>query len=185
MRFVRYLITGGSGYIGGRLTDELAGRDETEKIVDVDLRPPGGRPSIARQALGMVGRVDIVALSLGVSLSSVALTCLFALPLGAALAVADFPGRATIVTTLNALLGLPAVVVGLAVYLLLSRSGPLGAWGILFTPAAMVLAQTILVLPVVAALSRQLVTDGLRDAADPLRSMGAGPRSTFSRLALG
>ena len=70
--------------------------------------------------------VDIVALSLGVSLSSVALSCAFALPLGAALAVADFPGRATIVTALNALLGLPAVVVGLAVYLLLSRAGPLG-----------------------------------------------------------
>jgi len=76
---------------------------------------------------------------------------------------------------LNTLLALPSVVVGLAVYLLLSRSGPLGSWGILFTPTAMVIAQTILVLPVVAALSRQVVADGLRDGGDPLRSLGAGP----------
>jgi ABC-type tungstate transport system substrate-binding protein len=76
---------------------------------------------------------------------------------------------------LNTLLALPSVVVGLAVYLLLSRSGPLGAWGILFTPTAMVIAQTILVFPVVAALSRQLVADALREARDPLRSMGASP----------
>ena len=76
---------------------------------------------------------------------------------------------------LNTLLALPSVVVGLAVYLLLSRSGPLGSWGILFTPTAMVIAQTILVLPVVAALSRQVVADGLRDGGDPLQSLGAGP----------
>jgi len=75
---------------------------------------------------------------------------------------------------LNTLLALPSVVVGLVVYLLLSRSGPLGSWGILFTPTAMVIAQTILVLPIVAALSRQLVGDSLRDGGDQLRSMGAG-----------
>ena len=82
---------------------------------------------------------------------------------------------ARVCCVLNTLLALPSVVVGLVVYLLLSRSGPLGAWGILFTPTAMVIAQTILVLPVVAALSRQLVADGLRDGGDQLRSLGAGP----------
>jgi tungstate transport system permease protein len=118
--------------------------------------------------------VDIVALSLGVSLSSVALSCAFALPLGAALAVADFPGRATIVTTLNALLGLPAVVVGLAVYLLLSRAGPLGGLGILFTAKAMVIAQAILIFPLLAALTRQVVADAWLESREQLVSLGAG-----------
>jgi len=118
--------------------------------------------------------VDVVALSLGVSLSSVALSCAFALPLGAALAVADFPGRATIVTTLNALLGLPAVVVGLAVYLLLSRAGPLGGLGILFTSKAMVIAQAILIFPLLAALTRQVVADAWLESREQLVSLGAG-----------
>jgi tungstate transport system permease protein len=131
------------------------------------------------EAAAMVARldpklVDIVALSLGVSLSSVALSCAFALPLGAALAVADFPGRATIVTTLNALLGLPAVVVGLAVYLMLSRAGPLGGLGILFTPTAMVIAQAILIFPLIAALTRQLVADAWLESREQLISLGAG-----------
>ena len=116
-----------------------------------------------------------VGLSLGVS----GLACVFAGGLGllggAWLAVARFPGHRLLVLLLNTLLALPSVVVGLTVYLLLSRSGPLGSWGILFTPAAMVIAQTILVLPIVAALSRQLVGDSLRDGGDQLRSMGAGP----------
>ena len=89
--------------------------------------------------------------------------------------MAHFPGHRVLVLLLNTLLALPSVVVGLVVYLLLSRSGPLGSWGILFTPAAMVIAQTILVLPVIAALTRQLVGDSLRDGGDQLRSMGAGP----------
>ena len=118
--------------------------------------------------------VDIVALSLGVSLSSVALSCAFALPLGAALAVADFPGRAAIVTALNALLGLPAVVVGLAVYLLLSRAGPLGSLGLLFTPKAMVIAQAILIFPLIAALTRQVVADAWLESREQLVSLGAG-----------
>ena len=116
-----------------------------------------------------------VGLSFGVS----GLACVFAaglgLPGGAWLAVARFPGHRLLLLLLNTLLALPSVVVGLAVYLLLSRSGPLGAWGILFTPAAMVIAQTLLVLPIVAALSRQLVADSLRDGGDQLRSMGASP----------
>ena len=98
----------------------------------------------------------------------------FGLVAGAWLAIARFPGHRALVLLLNTLLALPSVVVGLIVYLLLSRSGPLGAWGLLFTPTAMVIAQTILVLPVIAALTRQLVGDALRDGGDQLRSMGAG-----------
>ena len=127
----------------------------------------------------MVVRLDpklgeIVLLSLQVSLSSVAVASVFALPFGATVAVAEFPGKRAVVTTLNALLGLPAVVVGLAVYLLLSRSGPLGAFGILFTPSAMVAAQAILVFPLLAALTRQVVADAWGESRDQLQSLGAG-----------
>lgn len=127
----------------------------------------------------MVVRLDpklgeIVLLSLQVSLSSVAVASVFALPFGATVAVAEFPGKRAVVTTLNALLGLPAVVVGLAVYLLLSRSGPLGAFGILFTPSAMVVAQAILVFPLLAALTRQVVADAWGESRDQLQSLGAG-----------
>ena len=116
-----------------------------------------------------------VALSLSVSGSATLLSAGLALALGAWLAVAHFPGHRQLVLLLNTLLALPSVVVGLVVYLLLSRSGPLGSWGLLFTPTAMVIAQTILVLPVIAALTRQLVGDSLRDGGDQLRSMGARP----------
>jgi ABC-type tungstate transport system substrate-binding protein len=116
-----------------------------------------------------------VALSLQVSGSACGLAAGFGLAFGAWLSVARFPGHRALVWLLNTLLALPSVVVGLVVYLLLSRSGPLGAWGILFTPTAMVIAQTILVLPVIAALTRQLVGDSLRDGGDQLRSMGARP----------
>jgi ABC-type tungstate transport system substrate-binding protein len=116
-----------------------------------------------------------VALSLSVSATACALAAGFGLSAGAWLAVTACPGRRVLVALLNTLLALPSVVVGLLVYLLLSRSGPLGAWGILFTPSAMVVAQTLLVVPVVAALSRQLVADSLRDGGDQLRSMGARP----------
>jgi ABC-type tungstate transport system substrate-binding protein len=131
-------------------------------------------------AIGLIVHADAtllhtVLLSLGVSGAACLLASGFGLVAGAWLAVARFPGHRTLVMLINTLLALPSVVVGLAVYLLLSRSGPLGAWGILFTPSAMVIAQTILVFPVVAALSRQLVGDSLRDGGDQLRSMGAGP----------
>ena len=116
---------------------------------------------------------EIVLLSLQVSVSSVAVASLFALPFGATVAVAGFPGKRGVVTTLNALLGLPAVVVGLAVYLLLSRSGPLGAFGILFTPSAMVVAQAILVFPLLAALTRQVVADAWGESREQLVSLGA------------
>jgi tungstate transport system permease protein len=114
----------------------------------------------------------IVLLSLGVSLSAVGLATLLALPLGAALAVTRFPGRRPIIVLLNALMGLPPVVVGLAVYLLLSRAGPLGSLGLLFTPSAMVIAQTILILPIIAALCRQAVEDAWVEYQEQLRSLG-------------
>jgi ABC-type tungstate transport system substrate-binding protein len=119
--------------------------------------------------------VRTVALSLAVSGSACLCAAAFGLASGAWLAVARFPGQRGALLALDTLLALPSVVVGLLVYLLLSRSGPLGALGILFTPTAMVIAQTILVLPIVTALSRQVVADALRDGGDQLRSMGAGP----------
>ena len=118
--------------------------------------------------------VAIVALSLAVSLCAVAIAAIVALPVGAAIAVTDFRGRQAMVVTLNALLGLPAVVVGLAIYLLLSRAGPLGALGLLFTPPAMVIAQAVLVAPLIAALARQAVSDAWREYREQLTSLGAG-----------
>jgi len=116
--------------------------------------------------------VDIVLLSLRVSLAAVVFGALIGLPLGAAVAVNEFRGRRVVIVVLNALLGLPSVVVGLCVYLLLSRAGPLGSLGILFTPTAMVIAQTILIAPTLAALSRQVVADGWNEYREQLRSLG-------------
>ncbi|MEX2199466.1 MAG: ABC transporter permease, partial [Burkholderiales bacterium] len=116
---------------------------------------------------------EIVGLSLAVSLSAVALATLVGLPLGAAIAVGRFPGRQAVIVVLNALMGLPPVVVGLFIYLLLSRAGPLGELGLLFTPQAMVIAQTVLVLPIIAALARQSVEDAWREYEEQLRSLGA------------
>jgi tungstate transport system permease protein len=124
------------------------------------------------EALAQPQLWEIVALSLQVSLSAVGLATLIGLPLGAAIAVGRFPGRHVLVVLLNALMGLPPVVVGLIVYLALSRAGPLGPLGILFTPTAMVLAQTVLILPIIAALSRQAVEDAWREYDDQLRSLG-------------
>ena len=115
----------------------------------------------------------IVALSLAVSLSAVVAAALLGLPLGAAVAVGRFRGRRTVIVLLNALMGLPPVVVGLVVYLVLSRAGPLGGLGLLFTPGAMVIAQTILVLPIIAALARQAVEDAWNEYEEQLRSLGA------------
>src|SRR5688572_11818877 len=125
---------------------------------------------------------DIVALSLQVSLSAVVLATLGGLPLGAAIAVGRFPGRPACIVVLNALMGLPPVVVGLAVYLLLSRSGPLGSWGILFTPKAMVIAQAILVTPIIAALSRQTIEDLWVEYRDELAAMNVGPLGRIATL---
>jgi tungstate transport system permease protein len=117
--------------------------------------------------------VEIVLLSLGVSLTAVGIAALLGFPLGAAIAVGRFPGRQTLIVLLNALMGLPPVVVGLVIYLLLSRAGPLGSMGILFTPSAMVIAQTVLILPIIAALSRQAIEDAWREYEEQLRSLGA------------
>lgn len=119
------------------------------------------------------GLVEIVSLSLQVSLSAVVIAAAIGLPLGALIAVERFPGRPSLIVLLNALMGLPPVVVGLVVYLLLSRAGPLGSLGILFTPGAMVIAQAVLITPIIAALSRQTLEDAWREYEEQLRSLGA------------
>src|SRR6202035_841075 len=124
----------------------------------------------------------IVRLSLAVSLSAVALAALIGMPLGALLALTRFPLRSLLVVTFNALMGLPPVVVGLAVYLLLSRSGPLGSMGILFTPAAMVIAQTILIVPIIAALTRQTIEDLWIEYRDELTAMNVSPLARVATL---
>lgn len=115
--------------------------------------------------------IEIVLLSLRVSLSAAALACAIGLPLGALIAVARFRGREALIVVLNALMGLPPVVVGLIVYLQLSRAGPLGFLGLLYTPTAMILAQTILIAPIVAALSRQVLQDMHGEYDEQFRSL--------------
>ncbi|WP_416899880.1 MAG: ABC transporter permease [Minwuia sp.] len=132
---------------------------------------------------GLDGQLaDIVGRSLTVSLSAVALASLIGLPLGAAVAVYRFPGRRAIVILLNALMGLPPVFVGLIIYLLLSRSGPLGALGLLFTPGAMIIAQTALITPIIAALARQTVRTMFEEYREQLCSLGASPRQMLATL---
>src|SRR3954468_7471275 len=127
--------------------------------------------------------VRIVSLSLQVSLTAACLAALVGLPLGAFIAVLRFRGRPTLVVLPNALMGLPPVVVGLFVYLMLSRAGPLGPLGLLFTPEAMVIAQTILVLPIIAALCRQAVEDAWVEYQEQLRSLGVeGARAALTVL---
>jgi tungstate transport system permease protein len=133
-------------------------------------------------ALGDAKLVEIVVLSLRISAGSILVATLLAMPLGALIAVTKFRGRRAAIVTLNALMGLPSVVVGLLVYLLLSRAGPLGALGILFTPTAMVIAQAILVTPLLAALTRQMIGDAWQGTREQLQSLGAGPLA--SALAL-
>jgi tungstate transport system permease protein len=137
----------------------------------------------ARLILGLdPDLVEIVVLSLYVSVTAVLLAAAFALPLGAAIGMFRFPGRRAVVILLNALMGLPPVVVGLVVYMLLSRSGPLGEFGLLFTPTAMIIAQVILVLPIVAALTRQTVEDLHEEYDEHLRSLGAGRLDSVATL---
>ena len=131
-------------------------------------------------AIGLVATADpavaqIVLLSLRVSLTALAAAALVGLPLGALLAVARFPGRGGVIAVLNALMGLPPVVAGLLIYLLLSRSGPLGNFGLLFTPTAMVIAQAVLIAPILAALTRQVLEGLWEEYAEQFRSFGAGP----------
>ncbi|MDP6219924.1 MAG: ABC transporter permease [Alphaproteobacteria bacterium] len=118
--------------------------------------------------------MGIISLSLGVSLAAVILSLLIGLPFGAVLAAYSFPGRGAIIVVTNTLLGMPPVVVGLVIYLLVSRAGPFGFLGILYTPAAMMLAQTILVLPIAIALSRQVFETLNTEYAPLFRSIGLG-----------
>lgn len=135
--------------------------------------------------------IAIVLLSLRMSLTAVFCAALIGLPLGAALALARFPGRTALVIFVNALMGFPPVVAGLLFYLLLSRAGPLGSWGLLFTPTAMIAAQCALVTPIIAALTRQLVEDLWVEYREQLKSLGAGPLRAMitllwdARLSLG
>jgi tungstate transport system permease protein len=129
-------------------------------------------------ALHMVAHLDarlaaIVGLSIAVSLTSTLCSAVIGLPLGAAIAIGRFPGRGPVIVALNAAMGLPPVVVGLVVYLMLSRAGPLGELGLLFTPPAMVIAQTILIIPIIAALTRQTVEDAWTEYREQLQSLDA------------
>jgi tungstate transport system permease protein len=124
----------------------------------------------------------IVELSLLISLSATLIAALIGLPFGALIALTRFRGREAVIVTLNALMGLPPVVVGLAIYLALSRSGPLGAWGLLFTPTAMVIAQTVLVTPIVASLARQTIEDLWVEYRDELAAMNVRPLRRISTL---
>lgn len=119
--------------------------------------------------------VEIIGLSLQVTLTAVAIACVIGLPLGALVGAFSFPGRTAVTVVLNALMALPPVVVGLIVYLMLSAAGPLGPLGLLYTPTAMIIAQTILVTPIVAALTRQVVEDLHREYAEQFSSLQVGP----------
>lgn len=138
-------------------------------------------------ALGLIGSLDptlldIVALSLRVSLTAVLIAALIGFPLGALLAVAQFPGRGALLVVVNSLMGLPPVVVGLIVYLLLSNAGPLGVLQLLYTPAAMIVAQAVLVTPIVAALTRQVIEDLNGEYEEQLRMLGIGPLAMVGTL---
>ena len=127
---------------------------------------------------------ETVKLSLQVSLSSVFFASLVGLPLAAVIATTRFAGKRFIVIMLNTLMGLPPVVVGLLIYLLLSRAGPLGPLGILFTPSAMIIAQTILIAPIITGLARQIIENVWADYSEQLTSLGISKRSIISALLL-
>ena len=127
--------------------------------------------------------LEIVGLSLRMTAAAVAIATVVGLPIGAGLALFRFRGRQAVVAVLNALMGFPPVVLGLILYMLLSRAGPLGVLGLLFTPSAMIIAQACLVLPIIAALTRQVIEDLWREYDEQLRSLGAKPgRSVFTLL---
>lgn len=139
------------------------------------------------EALNLLGHLDpqvlaIVGLSLQVSLSAVLIGALLGLPLGAWVAVARFPGRDALTVFLNAMMGMPSVVLGVLAYLVLSRSGPLGSLGLLFSPTAMIIAQTLLVVPLIAALARQIVEDAWRDYAHEFAALRLSRRQSVATL---
>jgi tungstate transport system permease protein len=158
-----------------------------QKLTLIEARCNKNQMQSDASALDLLLRLDpsllaIVRLSLIVSLSAVGLAALIGIPLGALIALTSFRGRAGAIVLLNALMGLPPVVVGLCVYLLLSRSGPLGFLGILFTPKAMVIAQTVLVMPIIAALARQTIEDLYVEYRDELAAMNVGPLRRVATL---
>lgn len=146
----------------------------------------GGESAFAAAARLILERdpalLQIVGLSLRVSLSAVLVAALIGLPLGAALALYRFPARGAVIVTFNALMGLPPVVAGLLVYLLLSRSGPLGPLGLLFTPTAMIIAQSLLITPIVVSLTRQVIEDLWQEYEEQLRSLGSSTRRAIPTL---
>ena len=138
-------------------------------------------------AFGLVFSLDpdlfeIIGLSLKVSLAALTLACLIGFPIGALVGFTRFPGRGFVIIVMNALMGMPPVVIGLLLYLMISRSGPLGALALLYTPAAMILAQTMLILPIVAALTRQTIEDLHQEYAEQLCSLSVGPKHTLITL---
>src|SRR5215510_7698244 len=163
MNRLRYLTNTGSD-----ATDQMKTRVPGEAVMPHDVS------ALQLILSGDPALISIVRLSLIISLSAVAGAAVIGLPLGALVALARFPGRELTIVVLNALMGLPPVVVGLAVYLLLSRSGPLGSWGLLFTPQAMIIAQTILITPIIAALARQTIEDVWLEYRDELAAMDVG-----------
>ena len=143
--------------------------------------------SILAQAFSLIlawdpALAEIIGLSLRVTLTAVLVSCLIGLPLGAAVGAFRFPGRAVLAVLMNALMGLPPVVVGLVVYLMLSASGPLGVLQLLYTPTAMIIAQAILVTPIVAALTRQTVEDLSQEYSEQFASLGVGPLARVGAL---
>jgi tungstate transport system permease protein len=142
---------------------------------------PGDVSALQLLLSGDPALLAIVRLSLIVSLSAVVFGGLIGVPFGSAVALIRFPGREAVIVILNALMGLPPVV-GLAVYLVLSRSGPLGSWGLLFTPQAMIVAQTVLIAPIIAALTRQTVEDLWSEYREELAAMDVGPLGRIATL---
>ncbi|WP_113911188.1 ABC transporter permease [Roseovarius dicentrarchi] len=135
--------------------------------------------SILFEAIGLIlswdaDVIEIILLSLRVTLTAVAVSCLIGLPLGAVVGAFRFPMRTAVLVVMNTAMGLPPVVVGLLVYLMLSASGPMGVLGLLYTPTAMIVAQTILVTPIVAALTRQVIEDLNSEYAEQFESLGVG-----------
>jgi len=151
----------------GSVMDKIAGAFRAAFELIVSLDPELG---------------EIVLRSLHVSVSAVALATVIGLPLGAAIALFRFPGRTALTVLLNGLLGLPPVVVGLMVYLVLSRAGPLGFLDLLFSVPAMIIAQCLLVTPIIAALSRQMTEDLWEEYEEQLRSLGSSPLRAIPTL---
>ena len=133
-------------------------------------------------AAGDSDLLEIVGLSLRVSLTAVVISCVIGFTLGAVIGIGDFRGRQCIIVCVNALMGLPPVVVGLVAYLILSNSGPLGWLDLLYSPTAMMVAQTILVVPIVTALSRQIVEDFHAEYAELFRSLSVPHRTAVTTL---